>query len=262
LTIKLSRRGFLKLGTLAGVSALVALETGCSPSPEIKPYENLDGIDIGEYLMGNVRITLSQAIISLAPTLDPVVLKINNREGFRSEILPRRTGLPNYYPGPGVVQDYPAGGPIVRVNNTDIAEWKSLWHDDNFPPRKVYDEFVITHPAIVKCRTDNPQKSWQTTEGKLKDDVINDRWIVLDTDVMAPAGFDGIYKRVHRTFYVYLGPKQIYGNNGVKFVDSENRELNTLPQLVKISKTPKGEYISQQDGEPIRDFGVVTVIKN
>lgn len=243
--IRISRREFLKISGLVGAGALLALETGCSPNP----YENLEGVDISECLIGNVRINLNNAIVSVVPTSGPEAFKADDLVGVRREQA-RSSGMPNIYNQDTGTVTHPARGRIVRVNN---------------------NEFVITNPAIVESKAGTPEAvtyGWNSssTVGEPEIDYsqkIPNKWAVLNTEVSVPNGSGD--KRVHKIFYVYLGPQRYAGMRRyetIKFVDSDNRELNTLPPLVRINKNPRGEYISQQDGQPIKDFGAITVINN
>lgn len=263
--IRISRREFLKISGLAGAGALLALETGCSPNP----YENLEGVDISECLIGNVRINLNNAIVSVAPTSGPEAFKADDLVGVRREQA-RSSGMPNIYNRDTGTVTHPARGKIVRVNNTDIAHWgfltNHLWE-----PEYIHGEFVIKNPAIVDSKAGTPEAityGWNSssTVGEPEIDYsqkIPNKWAVLNTEVSVLDGFGD--KMVRKIFYVYLGPQR-YADferyETIKFVDSDNRELTTLPPLVRINKNPRGEYISQQDGQPIKDFGAITVINN
>lgn len=262
----ISRRDFLKLSTLVGLGTLVTLETGCLPIFETNPYENLKGVNISECLLGNVRINLDTAVVHTAPSSDLKAHDTADLIGVRKKRIQSRTsGMPNIYNRDlgSEIYTYTEMGKIVRVNNTDIAYWGFLTNHD-WPPQSIRSIFVIKNPAIVESQIGTPEviaerRWWGQPEIDYSLKIPN-RWIVLNTEVAVPNGYYD--KTVSKIFYVYLGPQDKENfdyNEPIKFVDSENGELNSLPSLVKIDKNSRGEYV-QQNGQPIKDFGKITTI--
>lgn len=264
--IGINRRDFLKVSALVGLSAFIALEAKYLLTLKINPYENLEGLNISECLMGNVRINLDTAVVHTAPSSGLEAHDTADLIGVRKERIQSRTsGMPNIYNRGTAfeIYTYTEMGKIVRVNNKDIANWEFLTNHD-WPPQIIHSTFVIKNPAIVKSQAGTPEV---ITEGRwwgqpeidyaLK---IPNRWVVLNTEVAVPSGYYD--KTVSKIFYVYLGPQNKENfdyNEPIKFVDSDNRELNSLPNLVKIDKNLRGEYV-QQNGQPIKDFGRIIAI--